>query len=183
MGDIRVAMAIRSVAALCCLLVAYGAAENPVQSLDAGEIAEIDDGDFVDVFDSPDVSPVDVAPDTADMATAMDTWEVLYGDSHPSKLGETESTRGEDPAVVKAKAKVADVRKQLLDSSSAEESAKLNEKLGAAKDALEQAEASDKSPAEQKKSLEEQISKEVKKAQQAKASARNALLKAKDEAT
>ena len=35
-----------------CVALSYAAAENPVTSLDAGEIAEVDEGDFADMFDS-----------------------------------------------------------------------------------------------------------------------------------
>ena len=35
-----------------CVALSYAAVENPVTSLDAGEIAEVDEGDFADMFDS-----------------------------------------------------------------------------------------------------------------------------------
>merc|ERR1711981_1039216 len=200
--DRGVAMVMRAaVAALpLLLLVAFASGEdqNPVESLDAGEIAEIDDGNFVDVFDSHDVSSVNVGHDTAhmgssDIKTALDTWETLYGDdSHPAKLGASQEGDVSDeaapdaaepnPKIEAKKEEKAEITKKLLKSTSVEETAALEVKLGKVKDQVKVMEESEESPAGAQANLEKDIQKEVKRARAAKGQARKTLLAAKDEA-
>merc|ERR1711981_37179 len=200
--DRGVAMVMRAaVAALpFLLLVAFASGEdqNPVESLDAGEIAEIDDGNFVDVFDSHDVSSVNVGHDTAhmgssDIKTALDTWETLYGDdSHPAKLGASQEGDVSDeaapdaaepnPKIEAKKEEKAEITKKLLKSTSVEETAALEVKLGKVKDQVKVMEESEESPAGAQANLEKDIQKEVKRARAAKGQARKTLLAAKDEA-
>ena len=59
-SEIPLTMAMRLALAVCAMIaVAFAAGEdnNPVESLDAGEIAAIDDGNFVDVFDDEGDTP------------------------------------------------------------------------------------------------------------------------------
>merc|ERR1712164_34550 len=188
MGDIRLTMAMRSVAALCCLLVAYGVAENPVESLDAGEIAEIDDGNFVDVFDSDDVGSVNVQHDvdhmgSQDVSSALETWDALYGEDHPSKLVASNEPDSENPKIAAKKQQEQEITQNLLKSNSVEETTALEVKLGKVKDDIKELETADESPDQAKANLEKDIQKEVARARTAKSEARKTLLAAKDSAT
>merc|ERR1711881_559412 len=188
----RIAMAVLPL----MLMLAFALGEDPsaVQDLDAGEIAEIDDGNFVDLFDDDDADSVSVEHDSShmgsgDMKTALDTWEVLYGSDHPSKLGaskedatEAEPAEEAEEANPKLEAKKEEEKKvtdQLLKATSAKETGALEVKLGQVKEI----EDADETPEQAQANLQKQIQKEVARARNAKSEARKTLLAAKDEAT
>merc|ERR1711959_190593 len=182
------------------LMLAFALGEDPsaVQDLDAGEIAEIDDGNFVDLFDDNDADSVSVEHDSShmgsgDMKTALDTWEVLYGSDHPSKLGaskedatEAEPAEEAEEANPKLEAKKEEAKKvtdQLLKATSAKETGALEVKLGQLKDQVKEIEDADETPEQAQANLQKQIQKEVARARNAKSEARKTLLAAKDGAT
>merc|ERR1711881_139795 len=192
----RIAMAVLPL----MLMLAFALGEDPsaVQDLDAGEIAEIDDGNFVDLFDDNDADSVSVEHDSShmgsgDMKTALDTWEVLYGSDHPSKLGaskedatEAEPAEEAEEANPKLEAKKEEEKKvtdQLLKATSAKETGALEVKLGQLKDQVKEIEDADETPEQAQANLQKQIQKEVARARNAKSEARKTLLAAKDEAT
>merc|ERR1711981_1287031 len=200
MGEIALAMAIKpalAVLPMLLILAAFSGAENPVESLDAGEIAEIDDGNFVDVFDDAS-SKFDVHHDQAhmgsgDMKTALDTWDALYGDDHPSKLGATGEPNGPDaaddapepeanPKLEAKQEEEKSITKNLLKSTSQEETARLEVKLGKVKDQVKEMEEASESPDQAQANLQKDIAKEVMRARAAKSEARKTLLAAKDNA-
>merc|ERR1711934_150968 len=196
--DTALAMAHRIAMAVLPLLVMVAAAmgedPSPIHNLDAGEIAEIDDGNFVDLFDDDGVSPVNVQHDVshmgaADVDTALNTWDVLYGDEHPSKLGATkdegadEEAKAPNPKIEEKKEEEKKVTKELLDAKSVEETGALEVKLGQLKDQVNEMEEADDTPEQAQANLEKDIQKEVARARAQKGEARKTLLAAKDEAT
>merc|ERR1719353_703678 len=183
--------------AVCAMIaVAFAAGEdnNPVESLDAGEIAAIDDGNFVDVFDDEGADPVNVQHDvdhmgSEDVSNALETWDALYGEDHPSKLGASnepeaaDSQDGENPKITAKKEQEAEITKSLLKSTSVEETNALEVKLGKVKDQIQELASADDTPEQAKAKLEKDIQKEVGRARAAKSEARKTLLAAKDSAT
>merc|ERR1712010_74651 len=197
MGEIPLTMAMRLALAVCAMIaVAFAAGEdnNPVESLDAGEIAAIDDGNFVDVFDDEGADPVNVQHDvdhmgSEDVSNALETWDALYGEDHPSKLGASnepeaaDSQDGENPKITAKKEQEAEITKSLLKSTSVEETNALEVKLGKVKDQIQEMASADDTPEQAKAKLEKDIQKEVGRARAAKSEARKTLLAAKDSAT
>merc|ERR1712178_168123 len=110
---------------LLCILSLSGA-ENPLERLDAGEVAEVDDGDFADVFDDADgASPVAIGDDTRHMSkddvdAALSTWEVLYGHGHTENLGEMQESAGggKKKKLAKLQAKKTELREKIMKTKS-----------------------------------------------------------------
>merc|ERR1711959_21838 len=157
-GDTALAMAMKAalaVLSVLLILAAFTAAENPVESLDSGEIAEIDDGNFVDLFDDDDDQGAADKDDdhlgASDMKTALNTWDVLYGgQDHPSKLGassepaaeQTVETEAEPNPKIEAKQEEEKkIREKLMKAKSVDETAQLEEKLGRVKDQVSELKA------------------------------------------
>merc|ERR1712159_450339 len=163
------AMARRLALVACAMFVvafAAGVDENPVESLDAGEIAEIDDGNFVDVFDSDDVGSVNVQHDvdhmgSQDVSSALETWDALYGEDHPSKLGASNEPDSENPKIAAKKQQEQEITQNLLKSNSVEETTALEVKLGKVKDDIKELETADESPDQAKANLEKDIQMEA----------------------
>merc|ERR1711966_16534 len=160
-----IAMARLLLLPVLCVALSYAAVENPVTSLDAGEIAEVDEGDFADMFDSKAVDSASVGDDTdhmdkQDISNALNTWEVLYGDKHT--LGESVSKKtAERKELDKAKKEKGKVTEQLLKATSVEETNKLEKKLESTKKEVADAKAKVDGPASSLKDIKKDIKKQV----------------------
>merc|ERR1712086_850598 len=161
---------------------------NPVTSLDAGEIAEVDEGDFADIFDSKAVDSASVDDDTdhmdkQDIGNALNTWEVLYGDSKHT-LGESASKKtAERKELDKAKKEKGKVTEQLLKATSVQETNKLEKKLESTKKEVADAKAKVDGPASSLKDIKKDIKKQVAKSEENKEKAREQEMDAKTPAT
>jgi len=178
----------RSGGMLVFMLVALVTSESPVESLDAGEIAEVDDGDFTDVFDSRDVSSVDVhgpidhmGPE--DMRVALNTWEVLYGDDHPNLGVSQEITSEASPKVTAAQTKVDELTQSLLKSTSEVDTKAFQSKLTEAKKALQATRWEEMTPEQREQKNQADIKQAIMDAKNAQATARSILLSTTDSPT